>query len=140
MFAIELFAIKLFDIDSPPLAGSSAAAFALSTHVRVCGVQMNTHRARRREALRMNNTMNQPSHKIFAIEDMGQDRSFFREIGAGWLNEKGTLNLKFKFRPLGTDVKLYIKDLSAEPLSAGSPAENSKARAPKIIKRKRKAA
>lgn len=85
----------------------------------------------------MNTTANQPTHKIFAIEDIGPEKSFFREIGAGWLNDKGALNLKFKFRPITAGIKLYIKDMSAESMHEPQGSMARQATAPKIVKRNR---
>lgn len=41
-----------------------------------------------------------PSHRIFQVEDRGKDaKAFWREVGVGWANSDGSVNMKFAVTP-----------------------------------------
>jgi hypothetical protein len=47
--------------------------------------------------------------KVFAIEDNGGDRKYWREVGVAFRNQDGSLNLKLYMLPL---LKLQIREQS----------------------------
>lgn len=44
--------------------------------------------------------MAKPSHRIYQVEDRGKDaKAFWREVGVGFSNSDGSINLKFSVTP-----------------------------------------
>jgi len=44
--------------------------------------------------------MAKPSHRIYQVEDRGKDaKAFWREVGVGFSNSDGSVNLKFSVTP-----------------------------------------
>lgn len=45
--------------------------------------------------------------KVYAIEDNGGDKKYWREVGCGWPNSDGSFNLKLYMMPL---LKLQLRE------------------------------
>ena len=55
----------------------------------------------------MENTKNIPTHKLYQIRDRGEDRkSVWTEVGVGFTNRDGSINLLFNAIPLSGKVQL----------------------------------
>lgn len=40
-----------------------------------------------------------PTHRIYQVEEREGKKSFWREVGVGWSNNDGSVNLKFAVTP-----------------------------------------
>jgi hypothetical protein len=45
--------------------------------------------------------------KVYAIEDNGGDKKYWREVGCAWKNRDGSYNIKLYMMPL---LKLQLRD------------------------------
>jgi len=57
-----------------------------------------------------------PTHKVFAILPRGgeNDKNFWVEIGAGWENADGSINIQQELMPRDPSVTLQIRPVKEE--------------------------
>jgi hypothetical protein len=51
-----------------------------------------------------------PTHRVYAVRKIGQDRKYWAEIGAAWQNRDGSFNLKLNLLPIG-EADLVIREI-----------------------------
>lgn len=59
-------------------------------------------------------TNKKPTHKVIMGSPRPNDKTFWRDIGAGWTNSDGSINIKLEAMPLGTDFTLQIREIDEE--------------------------
>ena len=66
----------------------------------------------------MANANHIPTHQVYSIRERKERKSVWTEVGIGWLNSDGSLNLVLNLVPL--DGKLHVRVITAkdEPKAA----------------------
>lgn len=50
-----------------------------------------------------------PDYRVFAILPRGNDKAFFADIGAGWINSDDSINVKLELVPTDGNVTLHLR-------------------------------
>lgn len=57
----------------------------------------------------MSDNANKPTHRVLAILPRGDKKPFWQQIGAGWTNSDGSINIKLSLYPADPSVTLQIR-------------------------------
>jgi hypothetical protein len=64
-----------------------------------------------------------PTHRVYAVRKVGDGRSYWAEIGAGWANKDGRgLRLKFTLMPVG-EADIVVREIDAADDASGRAAD-----------------